>query len=440
MSALFVIAFLLLSSNLAAQTYDENDWISECGYRVPDPQDTKDQKPEYVLGNAYAPGKGFLVGRNKCGSMSISGYMLLRYVNQLPAEQNFKDHNEIKKPIDTRQDIQLHRVMVWLKGFIFDERLSYLINFWTVNTTNEVAIVGSLNYKFNKNFNLGAGVSGLPGTRSLNGQHPYFLGTERHMIDDFMRPGFTNGAWVNGEVVDKVNYRLMVGNNLSQVGISGRQLTRDMAYGGTIWWLPTTGEFGPREGFGDYEMHSEVATRFGMSFTKSREDRFAQPNVTVPDNTQIHLSDSTLFFETGAFGEGVTINRADYTLYSVDAAMKYKGFFFMAEYYHRRLDHFSAIGNPYQSNVVDRGLGLQGSFFIKPQKWETYLVTSNLWGEFNDSREFAIGNNYYPFHTRNFRMNAVVIFIDQSAMDSVFGYYAGGQTGTTLIVATDLLF
>jgi hypothetical protein len=45
--------------------------------------------------------------------------------------------------------------------------------------------------------------------------------------------------------------------------------------------MPTTGEFGPRSGFGDYEEHKNLATRLGGHFTFSPEDRQSQPAMTI---------------------------------------------------------------------------------------------------------------------------------------------------------------
>ena len=40
----------------------------------------------------FEPGEGFLVGQGKLGELSISAYALVRYINQLPADQTFIDH------------------------------------------------------------------------------------------------------------------------------------------------------------------------------------------------------------------------------------------------------------------------------------------------------------------------------------------------------------
>src|SRR4029453_2941285 len=88
--------------------------------------------------------------------------------------------------------------------------------------------------------------------------------------------------------IPRLFYNFMVGTNLSELGISAGEDTRDLATGGSLWWMPTSGEFGPRGGFGDYEGHENVATRFGFSTVRSREDRFSQQSST-PENTTIRM-------------------------------------------------------------------------------------------------------------------------------------------------------
>jgi hypothetical protein len=53
----------------------------------------------------FEPGDGFLVGRNSKGELAISGYALLRYVNQTPGTQTFTDHLGNTRTVDGRNDI-----------------------------------------------------------------------------------------------------------------------------------------------------------------------------------------------------------------------------------------------------------------------------------------------------------------------------------------------
>src|SRR5262249_25497296 len=154
--------------------------------------------------------------------------------------------------------------------------------------------------------------NGLPGSRSLQNVFTYFMATDRFMADEFFKPGFTSGAWITGNPLPGLNYTAMVGNSLSQVGVKISQLDRHLATAESVWWMPTTHEFGARGGFGDWEEHADVATRFGASFTHSRENRFNQTATPSPDNTQIKLSDGTNAFVEGALAPGVTLQNATY--------------------------------------------------------------------------------------------------------------------------------
>lgn len=388
----------------------------------------------------FDPGKGMLVGRNELGSMWLSFYVLARYLNQQPPNMKFTDHNQNRKAVDTRNDIELHRIMIWLRGTAYDPKLNYLLNIWSVNATKSVHVVGNLNYQFDKKFTLAVGIDGLPAIRSYNGQHPYFLGTDRHLGDEFFKAGFSMGASAYGQLSPNVFYRAMVGNSLSEVGVTTDQMTRNMAYGATIWVLPT-GEFGPRGGYGDYEMHNHLSTRFGLSATQSREDANSQPDENnEPANTTVKLSDGLNLFSNGALSPGVKVNRANISLLSADWAMKYRGFFFDVNFYNRWISGMKATGTVPQKQIYDNGIMTQVSYQVKPQKLELYSAYTYIWGEYNNPWEIAVGANYYPQKTRNWRLNLMVNHIEQSPVNSQFGYYVGGQTGETLVLASDLFF
>ena len=106
--------------------------------------------------------------------------------------------------------------------------------------------------------------------------------------------------------------------------------------------MPTTHEFGPRGGYGDWEWHEDLATRVGLSYFESPEQSFRKSGGS-PDNTTLRFADSVNVFETGALASGVTIENVDYSVLAVDAGMKYKGVFLQAEYYQRTLDEFDAM-------------------------------------------------------------------------------------------------
>jgi hypothetical protein len=417
---------------------------------APDPQaqpaNPPDRKPSERIETwgEFDPGEGFLVGRSSFGELSISGYGLVRYINQLPGKQTYLDHNGNEHSTDARNDFFPHRIIVFLKGWVGNPRLIYNILFWTVNTTDQDAIFVVVGYQFHKKFSVYSGINGNPGTRSLQGSHPYWLGHDRVMADEFFRPYFSTGVWVQGELLPGLWYNGMVSNTSSILGIKATQLDRHLTTGASAWWMPTTKEFGPRGAYGDWEHHEKLATRFGVSTTQSLEQRFTDPDTNATGNTVIKLADSLNVFDTGALAPGVTVQDVDYRILSFDAGVKYRGVFLQTEIYTRWLDNFVADGPLPVSSIVDRGFFIQGAFFPVRKKLEVYGATSQIFGDtdagFDNSSEYLAGFNFYPADTRNHRLNVQVINVNHSPVSSTFGYYTGGQNGTTLSVAFSVFF
>lgn len=390
------------------------------------------------------PGKGFKVAKTPYGDLSISAYGLVRYINQLPPNQSFRDHRGREHEVDTRQDVNLHRVLIHFLGWAYDPRLRYALSVWTVNATEQIRLVGNLSYTFSEQLRIAGGIGGMPGTRSLLGSHPYWLAHDRVMADEYFRPGFTAGLWAEGRAVGDLYYKFMLGNNISQLGVAANELTRSMSPSLSLWWMPTTGEFGPQGGFGDWEHHEQLATRFGISGTFSREDRAAQTSQSGPDATQIRLGDSLFLFEAGALADGVTVRRADYGLLAADAGFKYKGFFLQIEAYRRWLADFDANGPLPVKDIVDNGFYVQAAFFPIEKKLELYGATSWVFADddagFDTSQEFLVGANWYPFDTRNARVNLQSTFVQDSPVSSTFGFYTGGLDGASLSVGASVFF
>src|SRR6201987_4579656 len=286
-------------------------------------EDDKTLLPDASGGNSaifgeFNPGRGFTVGRGEDGELNLSGYMVARYLNQLPGYQSADDHLGRPVPIAPRQDFQFHRVMLFSQGWLFTPKFQYSTFLWTVQDTNQVAVGGALYYNFGKYVNLGAGWNAYPGTLSLQGSHPYWLSYYRVMADEFFRPYFSQGVFAKGNLLPKLEYRWMVGNNNSNLDVPAVKLDRDLSAGAALTWLPTTGEFGPRGAFGDYEEHQNLATRFNLAYTYSPEER-QSPIGTPPGNTTLRLADSLNVFDTDAFAKGVTVERVHYTLLSAAA-------------------------------------------------------------------------------------------------------------------------
>lgn len=398
------------------------------------------------IAGEFTPAKGFDIFKSKRGSLNISAYGLFRYLDQMPGEQTFQDHLGRTRTVKARRDINWHRSFVWLNGFMYDPRLRYTVAIWSLPTTQQTLVFGVLKYTVSKPLTFGCGIGPNLTCRSMQGSWPFWAGSDRQMGEESLRGGFSSSFFITGEPVNEFFYTASITNNLSQLGVTATNDTRDLGYGASVWWMPTTGEFGPRGGFGDLEEHQQVSTRFGMSAAHSRENRYAQLS-SPPNATQIRLSDGVYPFEEGALADSVTVNFLDYDVMSVDAGFKLKGFCFQGEYTVRRLSNFAAIDlrtladtKLADDSIVDHSVFVEAGHMVIKKKLMLYATGSYLFDEFERNPwEIGGGASLYPFGNRSWRLNAHLLHIEKSPAGSNFGYYTAGQTGTILSLGTDFL-
>jgi hypothetical protein len=411
--------------------------------------DTTEAAAEDRFGNTtageFTPAKGFDIFKSKRASLNISAYGLFRYLDQMPGVQTFQDHLGRTREVKARNDINWHRSFVWLSGFFFDPKFKYTIAIWSLPTTQQTLVFGALRYTVSKPLTIGVGLGPNLTCRSMQGSWPFWAGSDRQMGEEALRGGFSSSVFVTGEPLDRFYYTAAITNNLSQLGVTATNDTRDMGYSASVWWMPTTGEFGPRGGFGDLEEHQQLATRFGMSAEHSRENRYAQLNAP-PNATQIRLSDGVFPFEAGALsadsvgGQPITVEYLDYEVISFDAGVKLKGFSFQGEYSIRRLSNFDATGPLPDDAIVDKGFFVEAGHMVIEKKLNLYAVGSYLFDEFERNPwEVGGGASLYPFGNRSWRLNLHLLHVDKSPAGSNFGYYTAGQTGTILSLGTDIL-
>jgi hypothetical protein len=395
--------------------------------------------PNNIAGE-FTPAKGFDIAKTKIASLNISFYGLFRYMNQMPGEQTFTDHLGRERTVKARNDLNWHRTFVWLTGFFYDPKFRYNISLWSLPTTQQTLLFGNLQYRFNKAIGVGVGIAPNLTARSVQGSWPFWGSSDRQMSEDFFRGGFSSGFFVTGQPINKFWYTASVNTNISQLGTTAANDSRDMAYSASLVWRPTTGEFGPRNGLGDFEYHSKLATQFGTSAAHSRESRYAD-ETAPPNATQIKLSDGVNPFEADALVPGVTVDKLDYDLLAFDAGFKYRGFSFQSEFYVRKLSDFLAATGPVAlESITDRGFQVQGMHMVVPRLVGVYLTYGQVNDQFDRNPwELSGGVSVYPSHTRSWRLNLHLIRVEKSPAASNFGFYTAGQSGTTISIGTDIL-
>jgi hypothetical protein len=433
--AALLTALVVLLISAPARAQDEAGVVEH-----PEPSEEKEKKSyENTIAGEFTPGRGFDLVKTPYGSLNVSVYGLIRYLNQLPGDQTFTDHLGRVRPVVARNDINWHRTFVWLSGFFWDPRFLYTISVWSLPTTEQNLAFGLLRYVAAKWITFGAGVGPSLTARSLQGSWPYWGSSDRQMAEEFYRGGFASAFFISGEPVDGLFYTASINRSLSQLGITAINDNRSFAYSASVWWMPTTGEFGPRGGFGDLEEHQTVATRFGISACHADEGRYA-PNTEAPRHGQLRLSDGVNPFETGALAVGVTVEDLDYDEVAVDAGLKYKGLSLQAEYGIRRLSNFQADGPVPEDSILDQGFYAQAGYMVWKKRLNLYATVSMIFDDFDrDPWELSGGASYYPSGTRALRLNLHYIHVEKSPTGSNFGYYTAGQSGDTISVGVDTL-
>jgi hypothetical protein len=251
----------------------------------------------------------------------------------------------------------------------------------------------------------------------------------RTVADEFFRASYSQGFWIDGKLADDLDYRVMIANNLSALGVSASQLDAQInTISGAVWWMPTTGEFGPAIGFGDFEGHDKLATLIGVHYTRSREDKQSQPNADDIENSQIRLSDGTLLFSPGAFNTAGQVNQATYQMADLDMGLKYRGFSLEGEYYARWVNDFDVTGFIPVSSLFDHGFQLQASAMILPRQLQAYVAGSEVFGQYGTPWDVSAGLNWYPFKRREVHINVQGIYDSHSPVGGLsYPYIVGGN-------------
>jgi hypothetical protein len=393
---------------------------------------------------SYTPNQGFKIANTEYGDVNLSIYSYVRYLNQLGLDAHYTDAFGNVKNVQQRQDMQIQKVQIKFLGWLLNPKFRYFLYAWTSNASQglgaQVVLAGNLNYTFNKHFNLAGGITSLPGTRSVEGNFPFWLGVDTRLIsDEFFRPSYTSGIWARGEIVKNLNYQAMLGNNLSTLGVSAAQLNNKFNTLATaLIWMPTTGEFG--KGFGDFEDHQKLATRLAAHFTRSDEDEQEQPNSDQFENTQIRLEDGTVIFTPNIFGKGVAVTDVTYKMAAFDGGLKYHGLSLEGEYFLRWLDHFKGPGTSIIPTIFSHGYQMQASAMPLPKTLQLYLGGSTVIGKYGNPWDFRAGMNWFPWHNRVVRWNTEFLYLQNSPVGYTSVPFALGGTGPIFHTNVELAF
>jgi len=406
---------------------------------------TQEEQPqEKKKWGTYTPNLGFKLAETKYGDLNVSIYAYTRYLNQRLLNATYTNAFGNTSTIQQRQDFQLQKVQIKFLGWILNPKFRYFLYTWTSNPTQgqgaQVVVAGNLGYVFNKHFTFSAGITSLPGTRSVEGNFPFWLGVDTRLIaDEFFRPSYTSGIWAKGDITDNLRYQVMLGNNLSTLGVSALQLDNNFStLSSALVWEPL-GDFGV--GFGDFEHHEKLAARIGAHFTRSHETAEEQPNSQDFENTQIRLADGTIIFTPNLFGPGTTVNTVNTKMADFDSGLKYHGLSLDGEYFMRWLNNFTGSGAAASlPSLFDQGFQMQASAMLIPKTLQFYAGGSTVFGKFGNPYDTRVGLNWFPRKNKVIRVNNEFLYLYNSPVGYTSVPFAVGGKGLVFHSNVELAF
>jgi hypothetical protein len=400
--------------------YDDTGiWVSDgCGGEFVAGQTTQQAEKEKPL--EHIPNLGFLLYNGEKGQIYFRLFSYARYLNQLSIDPTYTNAFGVTQTLQQRQDIQLAKFFSPFSGWFLTPKFRYYLYVWSSNASQgdpaQVVGAGNLSYTFNRFVSVGTGITSLPTVRSTEGQFPYWLGVDDRLIaDEFFRGSYTNGVWAKGDLFKNVKYNAMLATNLSILGVNAAQLDNKMdTQSFALTWLPTTGEFGLYGTSGDYDWHQKLATRVGVHWSHSLEEKQSQPGTNAIENTQIRLSDGSIIFTPNLFGPGITVETVDYKMASIDAGVKYHGLSLEGEFYARSLGDYTGANVEGIPGISDTGYQLQASAMAIKDVLQLYVSGSQIFGDFGNPSEFRIGESWYFTKERGLRLNGEFIHVNRS--------------------------
>jgi hypothetical protein len=425
-----------------------NPEISGPSVRPDGSPDVVVQADERKIYGSYTPNLGYKLVNTEHGDLNLSIYTYVRYLNQLALNDTYTDAFGNLKNVQNRQDVQIQKLQFKFLGWVMSPKLRYFLYAWTSNATQgqgaQVVLAGNLSYQFSKYFTFAGGIRSLPGTRSVEGNFPFWFGVDsRHIADEFMRPSYTSGIWATGDITDRLEYQVMLGNNMSTLGVPATRLDSGLnTFSSSLVWYPT-GDFArgfSGQGWGDLEDHQKFSTRFGFHFSRSNENKESQPGSDVFENTQLRLSDGTVIFTPNLFGQGTTITDARYRMSTVDGGFKYHGYSLEGEYFWRWLDDFKGPGTAGLKGLFDHGFQLQGSAMVVPQVMQLYVGHSKIFGQYGKPWDLRIGTNYFPFKNHVIRWNTEALYLYKSPVGYTSVPFVIGGKGWVFHTSFELAF
>lgn len=350
---------------------------------------------------------------DKCRSfkLNVNGRIQFRYAGFSRDVTSYTDNAGVTIPVRNRGRFDIERARLILSGHALNEDWTYFLQLDgdTDRGSQVVFFDYWWAYRFTESLKVRAGKAKVPGTRQWILSAFKTRLVDRPLSTDFFRPTRTQGVWADGKFGDSVHYEVMLGNGFRTAELDPQEVNNKFAVASSIYWDPW-GDYGPQ--IVDFDCLDSPVARLGTSFVYSKQSGLDNAGDPTRESAFARLSDGTILTNTGALAPGVTVNEYDITLISLDAAAKYRGWSFDAEYYLRWLEDLRADGALPLNELFQYGFYVEGGCFIVPKTFDFNVRYSQVRGEFGDSNEYAFGFGYYPQQSVNVKMTLDATWLD----------------------------
>jgi len=136
----------------------------------------------------------------------------------------------------------------------------------------------------------------------------------------------------------------------------------------------------------------------------------------------------------------VTVDKATYRMWAIDAGIKWNGLAVNAQYFFRWLNDFLADGPLPLSSTFDQGFELSVGDFVIPRRLVVYGRGSMVFGQFRDSWEAAGGLKWYFLPTERLWLTGELMRTVHVPYSGAFTPYTAGMTAWVPMIQAVLAF
>ena len=164
-----------------------------------------------------------------------------------------------------------------------------------------------------------------------------------------------------------------------------------------VQWLPTTGEFGLCGRVRRLRGHQKLATRVGLHYTHSVEDKQSQPGTERHREQPDPADRRQQRLHAGPVRPRHHRQRSDLQDDEPGRRHEIQGLSLEAEYYRRWLSDFTGVNTGGIPDIATTGISCSRRAMAIPKTLQAYFSSSQIFGGvYGDDWEVRAGVNWFP--------------------------------------------